>query len=79
MRDLSARLRAIVRANPPAAPVSGRELTYVPDGLEHVRGLDEVAAELGGRVERSGDCNSAAADLRARAIATPPGKLRCLD
>jgi hypothetical protein len=57
MRDLTSRLREIVRQNPPAAAAPVRELTYVPD----VDGGDvppETAAQaLGGTVlETSGAC-----------------------
>jgi len=52
MRDLAARLRDIVRQNPPPARPAARELTYVPD-VDGGHEPDVVAGRLGGTVHES--------------------------
>jgi uncharacterized protein YprB with RNaseH-like and TPR domain len=64
MRDLTSRLREIVRQNPkPAPPV--RELTYVPDLAADGSGRVGAAAErLGGRLHTAGSSGCVVLDRR---------------
>ncbi len=52
MRDLTARLRDIVRKNPPPDRPAARELTYVPD-VEGGHDPDAVAGRLGGVIHET--------------------------
>jgi uncharacterized protein YprB with RNaseH-like and TPR domain len=67
MRDLSSRLREIVRHQPrPAAPV--RELTYVPDlAADGAADLEEAAARLGGTLHEAGRSGCVVVDRRWQA------------
>ena len=67
MRDLSSRLREIVRQQPrPSPPV--RELTYVPDlAADGSTGLDEAAARLGGTLHSVGRSGCVVLDRRWQA------------
>ena len=67
MRDLSSRLREIVRQQPrPSSPV--RELTYVPDlAVDGSAGLEEAAARLGGTLHAVGRSGCIVLDRRWQA------------
>jgi uncharacterized protein YprB with RNaseH-like and TPR domain len=67
MRDLSSRLREIVRHQPrPAAPI--RELTYVPDlAADGSADLEEAAARLGGTLHAAGRSGCVVVDRRWQA------------
>jgi uncharacterized protein len=63
MRDLTSRLREIVRQRPAAPPK--RELTYVPDlAVDGSAAAHEAAARLGGRLHRAGDSGCVVLDRR---------------
>lgn len=64
MRDLTTRLREIVRRNPtPAPPV--RELTYVPDlAAQGSDSVGEAASRLGGRLHTAGSSSCVVLDRR---------------
>ncbi len=66
MRDLTTRLREIIRQNP--HPVPARELTYVPDlGADGSEGVREVAARLGGTTYVAGTSGCVVLDRRWQA------------
>src|SRR5437016_1221458 len=62
MRDLASRLRAIVRNNPPSAPM--RELTYVADSPGSPLPIEEIARGLGGTTHRVSDSICIVVDKR---------------
>jgi uncharacterized protein len=64
MRDLTSRLREIVRQQPAAAPTK-RELTYVPDlAADGSETAPAAAARLGGRLHRAGQSGCVVLDRR---------------
>ena len=65
MRDLTSRLREIVRQKPPGAQPPARELTYVPDlAADGSDAAHEAASRLGGRLHRAGHSTCVVLDRR---------------